>query len=322
MDLNETDYFYYTETSSLSRSIRFWLLILIDIPSIICSLVLFYYLLRKKTLRTALNNHVIIIFLFTSLFTQLIDVPFYLNFLYLGFVWPQTLFLCIIWWYAGTTMYNTTSILVAWLSFERHILIFHDKLISTRKKQWIFHYIPMIFLLLYPILFHILVLIIPSCNETFSYNYNQDWCNFSPCYYNNKFLSLYDLIIHSILPCLLIVLFSLILFIRIIWKRNIRLNRIIQWKKYHQMIKQLLSISLLFILFNLPLMIYYFLYILQYLSDDINPQIELYLTYLTYFSVLLLPFVILFSLSINFWKKLLDFIRRQRLKIYPAIIEI
>jgi hypothetical protein len=109
MDLNETDSLHYIEIS-LPRLIRFWLLLLIDIPSIICSLFLLYYFLTKQNHRSALNNHTIILLLFTSLFTQLIDIPLYLNFLHLGFVWPQTLTTCVIWRYAGIAKGETARL--------------------------------------------------------------------------------------------------------------------------------------------------------------------------------------------------------------------
>ncbi|CAF4568040.1 unnamed protein product [Rotaria sp. Silwood2] len=90
-------------------------------------------MLTKSALRHTLNNHSIIAILFGVLGSQLIDVPFYMNYTVLGYVWPQNPFLCQLWWYADVGTYQTTIILITWMSFERHILIFHDRLLLIRN---------------------------------------------------------------------------------------------------------------------------------------------------------------------------------------------
>ncbi len=80
----------------IPRSIRFWLLLLLDIPSIICSVLLLFHLLNNKTLRRQLSNHVIIVLLITGLIIELIDISFHLSFLHLGIVQPSTPFVCLI----------------------------------------------------------------------------------------------------------------------------------------------------------------------------------------------------------------------------------
>ncbi len=47
---------------SLPRSVRFWILILFDILSVICSFILLIYLFGNRKARCALNNDVIILF--------------------------------------------------------------------------------------------------------------------------------------------------------------------------------------------------------------------------------------------------------------------
>ena len=42
-------------------SVRFWIYLIADILSVLCSLFVLYYLLFDRTLRQALNNHVIIV---------------------------------------------------------------------------------------------------------------------------------------------------------------------------------------------------------------------------------------------------------------------
>ncbi|CAF4440042.1 unnamed protein product, partial [Rotaria sp. Silwood2] len=106
--------------------IRFSFMLPINIISIFCTFLQLYYMLKKPVLRKALNNHSFIILLITGLATQAIDVPLYLNYLRLGYVWPQTPALCFIWWYADVSTFEATIMLMMWASFERYVLIFHD----------------------------------------------------------------------------------------------------------------------------------------------------------------------------------------------------
>ena len=48
---------------AIPRKIRFWLLLLFDIPSVLCTLFLLSNLFVNRTLRQALNNHVLIVLL-------------------------------------------------------------------------------------------------------------------------------------------------------------------------------------------------------------------------------------------------------------------
>src|SRR3984957_20882315 len=80
---------------AIPRSVRFWLLLLCEIPSIFCSLFVLFHLLFDRTLRHALNNHVIIVLLFIGLIYELIEISSILNFYRLNTVWPSTPAFCL-----------------------------------------------------------------------------------------------------------------------------------------------------------------------------------------------------------------------------------
>ncbi len=61
----------------------------------------------------------------------------YLNYLPLGFVWPQSSTMCFASWYIGNAFSQTIVILLAWISIERHILVFHNQLVFTEKKSMV-----------------------------------------------------------------------------------------------------------------------------------------------------------------------------------------
>ncbi len=292
-----------TKTFSLSRPIRFFLILIVNMSSSMCSFLLLYHLFTKRILRIAIHNHMLIVLLLAILVVQLIDMPLYLKYLYLGFVWPQTAAMCFTWWYIDMSFYDTIVILLAWTSFERHILIFHRQLISTRKKIWLFHYFPMIFFLIYPLTFYLLVLFIPSCDNKYLFNYTRDWCNYQPCYYNNKILDLYDTLMNAAIPCFLIALFSIALVIRVLWTKYVRFRRPIQWRKYRRMTVQLSLIASVFVIFNLPLLIYYVMSTCGSLPTNADDEVLPYFLFSANFSVLLLPFVIVFSFPRKYWQE-------------------
>ena len=109
---------------SWPRSLRFWLLLISDIPSIICSIFVLYHLLINRKSRTALHNHTVIILLTIALLFQLTDIPWYLVFIQQGYVWPKIPARCLIWWLVDLGFYNTTALILSWTSIERHILVF------------------------------------------------------------------------------------------------------------------------------------------------------------------------------------------------------
>jgi hypothetical protein len=130
--------------SSVSWVKQFWIMLFSNILSIICCLFVVFHLLSDQTLRRALHNHVIIVVLILSLFCEWTDIPWLLIFYRWGVVWQRTLTFCLVWKYIDITIYVATSKLVAWASIERHILIFHDKWVSTKKKRVFVHYIPLV----------------------------------------------------------------------------------------------------------------------------------------------------------------------------------
>ena len=156
MASNESDTVSIDYTNSyLSREVRFWILLPFDIVSFACSLFQLDHLLTKRVLRMALNNHLIIALLFTGLSSQLIDIPLYIMYTRLGYVWPQKPTFCRFWSYVDIVVYGLTAFLSMWASLERHTLIFHEKWLAIRKKKWLLHCLPLIFFMGYPLLFYL-----------------------------------------------------------------------------------------------------------------------------------------------------------------------
>ncbi|CAF4949538.1 unnamed protein product [Rotaria sp. Silwood1] len=249
---NEDD---FDENSVIPPMIRFWILLIFSIPSIICSIVILYLLLNHKEHRRSLNHRVVIIQLIGGLIYLLTHVPIYLNYLRLGYVWPQTPTMCHIWWFVGDGFSDTMTILMAWASFERHILIFHNQLVTTRRKRIFAHYLPITIIIIYCPLYYLIVMGFPPST-------------------------------------ILIAIFSISLIIRVLWHNQIRYRQRLQWRKHQKIIIILMSISMIYLAFNLPLMILDLAEICG-LAQHIAERFEPYFEFLNYFIFIFYPFICL-----------------------------
>jgi len=281
----------------IPRIVRFWLLTILDIPATLCSAFLLYHLLFKRKLRAAINNHIIIVFLLDTFLTQLIDIPSYIAFVHLGYVWWPTPGFCYLWLFIDVGLYNALGIFMLYGSFERHILIFHSNLVSTRKKRWIFHYIPFFLVIIYGLGFYVYAIFFPPCETIF--DYTQVWCAYA-CYMSDPIVGLYDIIVNAIIP----VLFNTILDIGLILRyvRQKRRIQVLQIRKYRRMIIQILSMSTLQLVLSLPILILVIAYLCG-LPADIGVDVELYLYFFAYLINLTLPYVCLASFP-ELWKKI------------------
>ena len=283
---------------SIPRPIRFWLLLLSDIPAIACTLFLLYHLLFKRTLRQALHNHVVIILLINAIPCYLIDVLSYIIFLQLGYVWIFTPAFCALWSFVDIGLFDMIAMLMAFAAIERHILVFHRRWMITRRKRILFHYLPLCLIVIYYFVFYISVIFFPPCENLF--DSSQPWCGY-PCYYDDTIIFMYDTVVNCIIPVLLIIILSIGLIVRFIRQKR-RVRQRMRWRKHRKMVIQLLSISSLYLIFYLPLLI--LLTAHQYgLPEEIGADVELYTYFLSLYVILLLPYICLGSLP-ELWKYL------------------
>lgn len=313
---NETNSFQTSEIS-LSRTVRFALLLLFDIPAITCSIFVLYHLITNRHLRLALHNHTIIVLLLLALVFQLTDVPMYLNFTRRGAVWPETPGHCLIWWLVDLGFYNTVGIVLAWASVERHILIFHADWTSTKKQRILIHYIPLITLLLYATIYYTIVIFFPPCQHY--YDYTLPVCSACPCHLLDPVLGMWEMGVHGCLCTIIITVFNIALLIRVLMY-NTRGHRLFNWKKCHKVMIQVVCIATLYALFNFPIMIIWVARLCG-MPRDAGVEVEHYAFFLTYWVMLLLPVVALLSLP-RLKRKILKLVfnpKKHRVGIVPIV---
>lgn len=142
---------------SVPYIIRFWLYVIFIIPSVLCAIFCLYHFLINRTLRNALNNHIIMLILFFGLFLNLTDLVWFADYYRTGHPLSLTKVFCFTWTYIDYAVFVTISLLVAWGSIERHILIFHQNLVATQTKRFLIHYLPLPTCSIYPFIYYIII---------------------------------------------------------------------------------------------------------------------------------------------------------------------
>ncbi|CAF3908627.1 unnamed protein product [Adineta steineri] len=242
---------------TISYSIRFWLLLIPLIPSIIVSIFNLYHLLRSRTLRTALNNHVIILLLICGLFAELTTFVLLIHLYRTGTVPSATREFCLAWCLVNLFGVISVSLLMAWASIERHILIFHSRWFATKTKLLFFHFLPLAICILWPVAFYLVFYLARPCDSP--PDYTAPVCNLYLCLFLSPKIGLFDSIAHYIMPTFIVVLFSIALLIRVLYHKY-RMRQRIEWRNYKKMAAQLLPISALYLLISFPPMILYAAY--------------------------------------------------------------
>ena len=134
--MNQSAEDFNAQPAWMSMTGRLWLLLPFVPLSMLCSLFLLAHLLGMRSLRQPIHNHAIIVVLILGLVYVSFNIPGAITFYRLGgVVWPQLPGYCSLWLFVDYGVYNTITVLLAWASFERHILVFHHRLLNTRIEE-------------------------------------------------------------------------------------------------------------------------------------------------------------------------------------------
>ncbi|CAF3284267.1 unnamed protein product [Rotaria socialis] len=276
----------------LSTSIRFGLLIGSEIPSLVCSLFVLYNFIFDPALIRSLPHHTIICLNITGTLFKCIDVPLYLNYTIMGEVWPPTAAVCLVWWLADYGFYNACVVFTAWISIERHIFIYHNHWLSTPRKRFFVHYLPLFLIIVYLLVFYVWVIFFPPCENI--YDYTLSTCGATPCYILQPIPGIWDAAVNGCLMAAIIVVFSIGLVIRVLMGKC-RHHQAMHWRQHRKMTLQLVSISSIFIIFGLPSAIVTFIQLCGIPFDEGNILLP-YFFFTSYWLIFLIPFVCLHSL--------------------------
>ncbi|UJR29493.1 hypothetical protein I4U23_010705 [Adineta vaga] len=233
------------------------------------------------------------------------DLPMSIHFYYFGYIIPSTSAYCTWWTFFEYTLSGINGFLMSIISIQRHILIFYNHLLRIQFKRYLFHFIPLSFSLIYPIILYLILIVFYPCDGT-QWNYTLHICGGANCYLlYNKTLGTIDWAINSGMPILIIVLANLLLIIRVIYQKYLHHHNL-SWSKQRRMTLQLFAISCLYFSSWLPST---FIAIIQLtISSTFASEFQSnYGLNLIYLVCLFLPWICLFQIP-----ELRKFIKRIR----------
>ena len=272
------------------RMIRFWLLFLFQIPSVLTSCLIFIFVFKSgEILSHHLQNHAIVVILVVYFLLTVIELPITLTFAYRGYVQPQNDHFCSFWVACNYGLFAIGSYLMAFAAIERYFLIFHEHFV--RSWRWLVHYIPILLCILYPIIFYTCMLTTTACMNT--YDYEAYLCG-NACYQFQLVQGTVDWVLNGVLPVVLITIANIVLILRVIYqRRSMRLTN--TWRRIRLMLTQLLSISLIYCCVWIPFAIISLIRI--YIDPDFGQDFALYvLNYTLYICPLISPFLSLIGM--------------------------
>jgi hypothetical protein len=112
--------------------------------------------------------------------------------------------------------------------------------------------------------------------------------------FENNTLAMYDIIAHSILPTLTIVISSFSLLFRVLWQKY-HMHQRIDWKQQRKLTIQVLSISFLYLILSFPYLFVTFLHVCG-MPSYTGAEFLSYAVYGVYYTLFLFPMVSIGSL--------------------------
>ncbi|CAF0978975.1 unnamed protein product [Adineta steineri] len=182
------------------------------------------------------------------------DLPMPIQFYRTSFVNPATAAYCTWWTFFEYSLNLISELLMAVISIQRHIFVFQPRLFDHRLKRYIIYYLPLLFCVVYPFIFYLIIIVFYPCDGT-QWVFSSNLCGYANCYLvYNKVLTSFAWAMNNGLPSVTIFLANAMLVIRVVQQKR-RRQRLISWKKQRHMTMQLLGISSLYMIAWIPCLI-------------------------------------------------------------------
>ena len=260
---------------------------LVQIPSFLCAA---HFLLRAQQKNSPLRrlpNHLLICLVLVSLWSLVVDLPMAQVYLWTGSFPIRTEWACIAENVSFFSMAGFNLSLMAFMSIERHFLVFCPRLYRTRRSRVCFHYLPVATIVVTIFLYFLLVDTIATCPRM-NFDYNSHLCGYTCAIVSDTFGSIY-IWLHVFLPTTITIVACILLPIRFLLQKR-TLQRL-QWHRARKMIVQMSVIAGAYILCWLPFAIVLQLLLRGRISFR-STVVRQYISYAPYVVILLTPFVV------------------------------
>ncbi|CAF2938712.1 unnamed protein product [Rotaria sp. Silwood2] len=314
--MNSTGIEVFENKKFLLHHVKFSVLLLLQIPAIVLSILIFIFFIKHRTDLRAPHNQALFILLLVNFIQLSFALPLPLHFYHHSYVDPATPTFCTWWTFFEFTLYVTSEYLMATISVQRHMLIFHGHILRIPWMRNVLHNLPLLLCLIYPVTFYFFAIILYSCDGT-QWDYTSNLCGFADCYLLfNKVLGTFDWAFNNGLPMVVNALANLALIMRVVRQKR-RFQQALTWRQQRRMTVQLLAISSLYIIAWTPCLTVGLVQILGYPTFLAQIQTDFFLD-LIYVVCLFLPWVYLSLLpELTKWIKELFHYQQKRNLIAP-----
>jgi hypothetical protein len=165
-------FFHIQSTNNAPMSwllqVKFWLVLALSISSALCSIVILIHFYRQRR-NLSPHHHLTLILIVTSFIQVTTLLPLAMAYYQRGEVIPATSVFCTWWdwWEYGSN--GVLRFTVAWGSVDRHLLVFYNSLMPTRRSRFVLHILPMLITCSYPAIFYFAVMILNTCEKHWNY---------------------------------------------------------------------------------------------------------------------------------------------------------
>jgi hypothetical protein len=295
------------------------ILVIVQLTSLACALYVLIQLGKKRSVLRCLQNHLIVCLLFVS--TWLISVDLLSTELYYwnGIVPIQTAWACRLYNLSFFSVSGLNRMFMAFMSVQRHILVFHIQVYHTYRARILFHYIPIIIIILWQFIYSIVTDTIVTCPQN-RFRYTSFLCGYTCSILLPELLMVY-VYIEVFLPTMITIIACILLPIRFALKKR-NLQRF-QWRRARKMVIQMAWISSAYLLCWFPYATILQLLYMNSVSLS-NSDIARFLMISPYITSVLTPFICFYTTPTWLKFMIVKHINRYRFKrhlntVHPCI---
>lgn len=244
--MNDSTTEIYEDANAILHRAKFIILLVLEIVAITLSILIFIFFAKHHAPFRALQNQGLVILLIVNSIQLLFDIPLSLRFYAHAYVSPATPSYCSFWTFFEYVIYASSAYILATISVQRHIFIFHRNVLQTQWKKYILHDLPLVLAIIYPVIFYIFAIYVYPCDGT-QWDYHNNLCGFANCYLlYNKVLGTYDMVVNDGVPMIIDISANITLILRVHMKKH-RSRQRFRWRQQRQMVLQLLCLSTLYL---------------------------------------------------------------------------
>jgi hypothetical protein len=269
------------------NKIAFIILTITQILSFTFAIQIFLRLTQRTSPLRRFQNQLLVVLLILAIWVIAIELPNTQKYIWSGTATVSSSWFCLFWNISFLSMTTLNRLLMAFISIERHFLVFRPQLYHTTRSRLLFHYTPLIFIISCSVTYTFVTSVFVSCPPD-NFEYSSFMCGYT-CTVDMKELGTFYIWILVFIPTIITIIAGILLPIRfIIQKRHLQR---VQWHRARKMIIQTSVIASIYTICWFPYTIILQLLINGRISFS-DPNVNQFLIFTPYAPSLFTPFIV------------------------------